>query len=48
MQAGLLLFGWLLTAAGVVMPAVTGFLLKAQRHHDRRASPTAARRTVHI
>lgn len=48
MQAGLLLFGWFLTGSGLVMLVAVGFLLRAQRHHDRRPRPVPARQPVHV
>ncbi|HET6533915.1 MAG TPA: hypothetical protein VFH03_25300 [Actinoplanes sp.] len=35
MQAGLLLFGWVLTGFATVMLVAVGLLLRAQVHHDR-------------
>jgi hypothetical protein len=35
MQACLLLFGWILTAFGIVMLVAVGLLLRAQLRHDR-------------
>jgi hypothetical protein len=50
MQAGLLLFGWVITVSAAVMLIAVGFLLRAQRHHDMQIvqsvpepSATAAR-----
>jgi hypothetical protein len=37
MQAGLLLFGWVLTGFATVMLVAVGLLLRAQVHHDRAA-----------
>jgi hypothetical protein len=34
MQAGLLLFGWVITGSAAVMLIAVGLLLRAQRHHD--------------
>jgi hypothetical protein len=47
MQAGLLLFGGFLTVSALVMLVAVGFLLRAQRHHDRRLR-LAAPRPVHV
>jgi uncharacterized membrane protein len=38
MQAGLLLFGWLITVPAAVMLIAVGLLLRAQRRHDRRVA----------
>jgi hypothetical protein len=50
MQAGLLLFGWVITVSAAVILIAVGFLLGAQRHHDMQIvqsvpepSATAAR-----
>jgi hypothetical protein len=50
MQAGLLLFGWVITVSAAVMLIAVGLLFRAQRHHDMQIvqsvpepSATAAR-----
>jgi hypothetical protein len=41
MQAGLLLFGWVITVSAVIMLVRVGLLLRAQRRYDQKIVQSA-------